>query len=101
MLTLIAANPAAEAGQIIINLFAVAGAFLFGNYSAGGVLKIFQKMTLKKALPVWAQSWTRLASGIVAAIIAALILFGDGGFGLGGSGGGKPGGPQKQLNPDS
>lgn len=80
--------------QIAIRCMAVAGAFLIGNFTAGVVMQFLGKFYFKRILPTWAIAWTRIASGLTLAIIAALILFGDGGYGLGGSGGGKPGGPQ-------
>ncbi|QVL33092.1 hypothetical protein KIH39_04025 [Telmatocola sphagniphila] len=87
------ADAVSRVGQIAINCFAVAGAFLVGNYAMASVLKVAGKFYFRKKLPDWACGWSRFASGIICAILAALILFGDGGYGLGGSGGGRPGGP--------
>ncbi|MSR54915.1 MAG: hypothetical protein EXS09_16755 [Gemmataceae bacterium] len=88
-------------GRIVMNFLAIAGGFLLGYVVTHLVLRLISKFTANKRLPALVERALRVIGGIIAAILVGLMVFGDGGWGFGGTGGANPGGEgggeQKQL----
>ncbi len=87
------ANVFENVGRIVLNILAIAGGFLIGNVLALILCRVLAKFVLKARLPIWVEGIARVLGGVIVAILVALLVFGDGGWGFGGSGGGRPGGP--------
>ena len=82
----------ANVGRVVVNCLAIAGGFLLGNLLVLFVCRLIARFFLKERLPVVLERALRVLGGLALAFLVALLVFGDGGWGLGGSGGGTPGG---------
>lgn len=80
-------------GRTILNFLAIAGGFLIGYVLTHIILRIIAKFALKDRLPLLLERALQVLGGILVAFLVALLVFGDGSWGFGGSGGGRPGGP--------
>jgi len=87
------ANAFENVGRTILNFLAIGGGFLIGTVVAWALVRLVSKFLLKRKPNVYVDKIARVVGGIIGAILIALLVFGDGGWGFGGSGGGLPGGP--------
>lgn len=92
-MTPLLANAFENVGRTILNFLAIGGGFLIGTVVAWTLVRLVTKFMLKRKPNVYVDKIARVVGGIVGAILIALLVFGDGGWGFGGSGGGLPGGP--------
>lgn len=74
--------------KVVITALAVAGGFLVGFVLTHFVARLLSKFVWKKEPPENLIRFARFAGGVATALLVYLLLTGDGGFGLGGRGGG-------------
>lgn len=87
------ANAFENVGRTLLNFLAIGGGFLLGSIVGWGFSRLVTKLLLKRKPIRYLDLFCRAVGGILGAILVALLVFGDGGWGFGGSGGGRPGGP--------
>ena len=90
--------------QIIVNVLAIAGAFLVGMILTHGFLSLSCHLLFRKQPPQGVKKVTRLLGGVLLAIGVAFLVFGDGtGWGIGtgnttGQGDSTKPGPKQELS---
>ena len=87
------ANTFENVGRTLLNFLAIGGGFLLGSVAAWFLVRLAGKMMFRRQPNRVVDMIARALGGIGGAILVALLVFGDGGWGFGGSGGGLPGGP--------
>jgi hypothetical protein len=81
---------AEKIAALAIKCLAVAGAFLLGYFLGMAIVWAIDKWLLANKTPYAVKKVCKTLTGLIVAIIVALIVFGEGGSGLfGGGGGGK------------
>ena len=88
-------NAEATLKRLAMNCLIVIGAYVVGYIGGGIVLGALDKWAFKKKTPDGLKKIVRIVTGIIAAIIAASVLF------WGGGGGDGPGGPGTGTGGDS
>ncbi|WP_020473949.1 hypothetical protein [Zavarzinella formosa] len=87
------ANSLENVGRTLLNFLAIGGGFLLGSIAGWAAVRVAAKFILLAKPNKTISLIARALGGIAGAILVALFVFGDGGWGFGGSGGGLPGGP--------
>jgi hypothetical protein len=91
--SLLFADLATNIGQIIVNFLAIVGGFLIGNVLALIVIRLFvRKFAKGKKIPRMVEQLIRTIAGLIVAFLVAIMVFGNNGWGFGGTGGGQFGG---------
>src|SRR4051794_29317906 len=80
-------------GETLVRILAIAGGFLVGYLLTHLLLRLIAKLALQKRMPGMLERALQVIGGLIVAFLVALLVFGEGGWGLGGPGGGRPGGP--------
>ena len=79
-------------GRVLLNLLAILGGFLLGNIVMMFTARLTARFVFHKPAPKFLEHILRLMGGVLGAVLVAMLVFGDGGWGIGGSGGGNQGG---------
>jgi len=85
--------------RLVLGTLAVAGAFLMGYVAAMLFLSIGMRAFTRKVIPLKLNKLLRIVAGLVAAILVALFVFGEGGMGYGAGSGGLPGSGKGSTGP--
>lgn len=85
------ANALENVGRTLLNFLAIGGGFLIGATLAWILVRFGAKMVFKRKPNRVVDKIARAVGGILGALLVALFVFGDGGWGFGGSGGGHIG----------
>ena len=86
------ANAFENVGRTLLNFLAIGGGFLLGATLAWILVRVVTKSMFKKKPNRVVDKIARAVGGILGALLVALLVFGDGGWGFGGSGAGHIGG---------